>query len=383
MNLTAVAKSANGWSSEETISIEVTTHCNSNCPHCFARAGMPGYSSLSPGLVKEIIAEGHAAGFRHLHITGGEPLLWEGLFDALDYTFGIGYKSVFINTNGTLLTADVAQKISAYKDCSISVSLDGDEALHNRLRGEGSYRKTVSGIETALDAGIELVVFTIARKSLMASLPYFADGLYGQFPDITCLILIQFFSLTDDAFTLSGEFLEPHDFLKMVQTVSLLNLYGRPIIIKNNPLTNVVSKLIEMPWIPQTPPLYRSGNIFIMANRNISISHSCRNSLGKYKPGTIRQVLASKAYQAAVTPDEKTCPTCPYENVCRENGMVRPSEYYRDPYPDVPYCQRVLQRVAPETTIKEPVTTGHSQWKNGISGAIATLNPPDFRKNPK
>jgi hypothetical protein len=63
--------------------------------------------------------------------------------------------------------------------------------------------------------------------------------------------------------------------------------------------------------------------------------------------------------------------------------MVRPSEYYRDPYPDVPYCQRVLQRVAPETTIKEPVTTGHPQWENGISGAIATLNPPDFRKNPK
>jgi MoaA/NifB/PqqE/SkfB family radical SAM enzyme len=358
MNMAAGAKSTNGWNSGKTISIEVTTHCNSGCPHCFARAGMQGYSSLSIDLVKEIITEGYAVGFRHLHITGGEPLLWEGLFEALDYTFGIGYQSVFINTNATLLTAEIAKKIAAYKDCSISVSLDGDQPLHNRLRGEGSYRKTVSGIETVLDAGIELVIFTLARKSLMAALPHFAEDLYRQFPDIACLILIQLFSLTDDAFALSEEFLEPHDFLKLVQTVSLLNLHGHSIIVKNNPLTNVVSKLFEMPWIPQTPPLYRSGNIFVMANRNISISHSCRKGLAKYKPGIIRQVLASKAYQAAVAPDQKICPTCQYENVCRENGMVRPSEYYRDPYPDVPYCQRVLQNVAPETTIKELLTTG-------------------------
>jgi len=358
MNIANTATSTNGCSSEETLSIEVTTHCNNSCSHCFARAGMPGGSSLSIDLVKEIIAEGYAAGFRHLHITGGEPLLWEGLFEALDYTFGIGYQTVFINTNGTLLTTDVAQKIATYNRCSISVSLDGDEPLHNRLRGEGSYRKTISGIETALDAVVELVVFTIARKSLMAFLPHFVDDLYRQFPDITGLTLIQLFSLADNAFALPEEFLEPHDFVKLVQTVSLLNLYGRSVIIKNNPLSNVVSKLIDVPWIPQTHPLYRSGNIFVMANRNISISHSCKNSLGKYKSGIIGRILASKAYQAEVAPDKQTCPACRFENVCRENGMLRPSEYFRDKNPDVPYCQRVLQNVAVCAAVKKHESSG-------------------------
>jgi MoaA/NifB/PqqE/SkfB family radical SAM enzyme len=356
MNIAAVEASTRGWSNEETISIEVTTHCNSNCPHCFARAGMQGDSSLSIDLVREIITEGYAAGLRHLHITGGEPLLWQGLFEVLDYTFEVGYQSVFINTNGTLLTKNIAQKIAVYKNCSISVSLDGDQELHNRLRGDGSYGRTVSAIETVLDAGIELVVFTIARKSLMASLPYFTDDLYRQFPDIAGLILIQLFSLTEDAFVLSDEFLEPDNFIKLVQTVSLLNLYGHTVIVKNNPLANVVSKLIEMPWIPQTPPLYRSGNIFVMANRNISISHSCRINLGRYRAGTIRQVLLSDAYQKAVAPDEKTCPTCRYKNVCRENGMLRPSEYRRDKNLQVPYCHRVLQRVAANTIGKKPAT---------------------------
>jgi sulfatase maturation enzyme AslB (radical SAM superfamily) len=358
MDIVAVDSSTRGWSNEETISIEVTTHCNSNCLHCFARADMSGYSSLSIDLVKEVIAEGYAVGFRHLHITGGEPLLWGGLFEVLDYSFGIGYQSVFINTNGTLLTKNIAQKIAAYKNCSISVSLDGDQELHNRLRGDGSYIRAVSGIETVLDAGIELVVFTIARKSLLAALPHFTEDLYRRFPDIACLILIQLFSLTDDAFALSEEFLEPDDFVKLVQTVSLLNLYGHAIIVKNNPLTNVVSKLIEMPWLPLTPPLYRSGNIIVMANRQISVSHSCRKGLARYRPGVIRQVLASKAYQTAVAPDETTCPTCQYKNLCRENSMLRPSEYYRDLYPDVPYCRRVLQRVAPKITIEEHLTKG-------------------------
>jgi MoaA/NifB/PqqE/SkfB family radical SAM enzyme len=354
MNTINTAKFGAACSNEETISIEVTTRCNSACRHCFARAGKSDISSLSAGLVKEIIAEGYTVGYRHLHITGGEPLLWENFFEALAYAFETGYHSVFINSNGTFLTRDIVKKLAAYHGCSISVSLDGDEVLHNRLRGNGSYRKTVAGIEAVLDAGIELVIFTIAHKSLMTSLPHFTDDLYRQFPDIASLILIQLFSITTDAFALEAEFLEPDDFLKLVQTVALLNLYGHSVIVKNNPLTNVVSKLIEMPWIPQTPPLYRSGNIFVMADRNISISHSCRNSLGKYEPGVIQQVLGSDAYQAAVAPDEFTCPTCRHKDVCRENGMVRPSEYYRDKNPFVPYCQRVLQRVAADAIINEP-----------------------------
>ena len=46
-----------------------------------------GNSSLPVDLVKKIIAEGLQASYRQLHITGGEPLLWEGLFDVLEFAF--------------------------------------------------------------------------------------------------------------------------------------------------------------------------------------------------------------------------------------------------------------------------------------------------------
>jgi len=332
---------------QESLAIEVTTRCNSSCLHCFARSGISRRSSLPVDLVKEIIVEGHDAGYRHLHITGGEPLLWEGLFEVLDYGFGVGYETIFMNTNGTLITEAPSKRLAAYgRSFSISVSLDGPEALHDRIRGKGSHRRTIRGIEKALTAGNHLTIFTTATKSLLPDLPYFVDDLYKEFPVIDSLILIQLIRITNGAFALSGEFLEPEDFIRLVRMVALLNVGGLRTIVKKNPLANVASKMLGMPGIPRVPPLYREGCLMVMANRRMSVVHSSRDSFGRYRPGMIRKVLASCAYRKKVALDETTCPWCKYAQVCRENGMIRPSEAYRDLQADTPYCRRVLDRIA-------------------------------------
>ncbi len=333
--------------SEETLSIEVTTHCNNDCLHCFVRAGNPEPSSLPIDLTREIVSEGYDTGYRHLHITGGEPLLWKGLFEALDYAFRLGYKEVTMNTNGSLLTEDISSRLASYGDLSMSVSLDGPEALTNRIRGEGSYRRTVRGIENVLDAGIELVVFTTVCKSLLPELPHFADDLYRRFPTIKGLTLIQLIRANGHVFALSEELLEPDDFVRLVQTVSLLNLYGLEINMLNSPLAYVTSRLLDMPWIPPAPPLQRDGNMIVMANGSIRSTHSSRDRFGKYVPGMIQKVRFSDEYRKAVAPDETTCPSCKYAEPCTENGMVRPSEWYGESDCKVPYCERVLDGLAP------------------------------------
>ena len=170
--------------SQEYLGIEVTTRCNSACSHCFALAGITESSSLSIDLVKEIITEGYDTAYRHLHITGGEPLLWEGLFEALEYAFDLGYKSILLNTNGTLLTDDINKSLAAYAGLMISVSVQGPEALHDSVRGKGSHMRTLQGIEKALDAGVDLLIFTTACKSLLPVLPRFADEIYKKYPCI-------------------------------------------------------------------------------------------------------------------------------------------------------------------------------------------------------
>jgi hypothetical protein len=132
-----------------------------------------------------------------------------------------------------------------------------------------------------------------------------------------------------------------------VRTVSLLNLYGLKTYVLNDPLAGIASKLLKMPWVPQAQPLYREGSIIVMANRDITLSHSSRECFGKYEPGMIGKVLASDDYRKAVAPDVTICPSCNYTELCREYGVVRPSEWYVDMHPEVPYCKRVLDRVAP------------------------------------
>lgn len=350
---------------QEKLAIEVTSHCNSQCLHCFAHFGMSRPSSLSVDLVKEIIAEGYAAGYRHLHITGGEPLLWKGLFEALDYGFGVGYETIFMNTNGTLLNEKLSKRLAGYIRFSISVSLEGSEVLHDRIRGEGSYRRTIQGIERALHAGNNLAIFTTVTKSLLPELPHFVDDLYKKFPGIHYLILIQLIGRTNGPFALSGELLEPKDFLRLVRTVALLNMYGHRSLVKKNPLANVVSMLTGMPWIPRVPPLYGEGSLIIMADRHIGVVHSNRNTFGRYRSGMIRKVLDSEAYRRAAAPDETTCPSCKYVQLCRENGMIRPSEGFRDTHHDIPYCKRVLEGIARFSPAAKKDSEG---WEAGVCG---------------
>jgi MoaA/NifB/PqqE/SkfB family radical SAM enzyme len=331
---------------EERLGIEVTTHCNIDCLHCFARAGNAEHLSLPIEIVKDIIIEGYNIGYRHLHITGGEPLLWKGLFEVLDYAFDMEYQTVFLNTNGTLLSEDVCSKLAVYDGLSISVSLEGTESIHDRLRGEASFRRTVQGIERALGAAIDLSVFSTACKSLLPELPHFADDLYKKFPGIKYLTLIQLIPITDGVFALSEELLEPADFLQLVDTVSLLNLLGHRTCFLNNPLAYVASKLLKILWIPRSAPLYSEGSMIVMANRDMCLSHSSRASFGKFESGMIGKVLASGEYKKAVAPDETTCPSCKYATFCTENGMIRPPEWCWDIHSDGLYCLKVLNSVA-------------------------------------
>ena len=326
------------------LSIEVTTHCNTACLHCFARAGKSRPLSLSIDLVKKIIAEGYDTGYRHLHITGGEPLLWERLWESLHCAFGMGYETVFLNTNGTLLTEGLSSRLAEYRGLLISVSLEGTEAFHDHLRGEGSYRKASQGIEKALSSGVGTHVFALATRSLLANLPYFADETYKKFPSIRCLTLIPLARVQDNIFSLRKELLAPEYFLRLVRTVSLLNVCGLRTDVLNDPLINVASKILEIPWIPQAHALNRRGSMIVMANRNIGPSHSSQDNFGKYAPGMIQKVLASDVYRMAVAPDETICPSCKYIETCRGNGLLRPSEYEWNIHRGVPYCKMVLDR---------------------------------------
>ena len=113
-----------------------------------------------------------------LNLNGGEPLLRPRLIlRILDYVERIRRDPaspirqyyIAINTNGTLLTEDFARSLSRYSIGHVSVSLDGFEDVHNRMRPSslrtGAFKRTVTGIR-ALRAGapdVDLAVSATLR----------------------------------------------------------------------------------------------------------------------------------------------------------------------------------------------------------------------------
>jgi len=334
------------WPKCDRLGLEVTTRCNTSCSHCFVRARGRQRSSLAPKLAKTMVREGYEAGYRRLHLTGGEPLLWEGLMDILDYAFALGYEAAFLNTNGTLLTPEVSKRLAGYNDLGLSLSLQGPKQWHDRIRGKGSYDRARKGINHALNAGLCVHIFTTVGRSMIPDLPGFAEWVFETYPSLEQLTFIQLIRVPEDVFDLSKEVLRPDDFLRLVQMISFLNLYGLKVDLLNNPLAVVAAKVLKMPWVPLSPPLYRLGSLMITADLRITLAHSTTDHFGIYEPGILPKIINSDDYRSAVSKDRLICRNCMYSRLCSKEGVLKPSEWYRDMFPEVPYCQRVLAKAS-------------------------------------
>ena len=157
-------------------------------------------------------------------------------------------------------------------------------------------------------------------------------------------MFIQLIRVTEDVFDLSKEVLSPDDFLRLVRMVSLLNLYGLNVGLLNNPLAAVAFRILKMPRAPWSPPLYQPGSLMITADLRVTLAHSTMDHFGIYEPGILRRIVSSDDYCRAVSEDRLICGNCVHSRFCRMEGMVRPSEWCRDMFPQIPYCRRVLDK---------------------------------------
>ncbi len=327
---------------DKILSLELTTECNLKCSHCFATAGLRQRQSLPRETVESILIEGYLNGYRYLHFTGGEPLLWDGTYRTLDDAYSMGYEKALINTNGTLISNDTINRLSTHENLEISISMQGQQAVNDQVRGKDSFHQALNGVKTAVAAGVKTTIFLTVSKSILKKLPQIVNELYKTAPDIASVTLIQLTRVNDDLIDLSSELLTPEDYLQMLGGVSMLNIYNHKTQILYSPLANVVSNACNIPWIPVSFPKERKGNIFVMANKDVTLSHYNRNSFGKYAKGMIETVLQSEEYKESFQKNKEICPSCKYHETCLEHGMEHPAEPYLDMNSTEPYCRRVL-----------------------------------------
>ncbi|AEU34805.1 GTP 3',8-cyclase MoaA [Granulicella mallensis] len=141
--------------------LSVTDRCNYRCVYC--RTGEEGaqYSELPIADYARILRVFVSLGIEKIRLTGGEPLLRQGLLDLIRETaqlrpaFSDAPLDIALTTNGHLL-APLARPLREAGLSRITVSMDAvDPETFTRItRVPGSFERVRDGIRAAQDAGL-------------------------------------------------------------------------------------------------------------------------------------------------------------------------------------------------------------------------------------
>ncbi|KXA97422.1 hypothetical protein AKJ39_03315 [candidate division MSBL1 archaeon SCGC-AAA259J03] len=151
---------------------DYTSLCNLRCKHCYENASPEADTSeeLSTEEAKHFIDEFKRAGGVAIAFSGGEPLMRDDFFEVAKYAKEQNF-FVSIATNGTLITKEIAEKLSKIIEYA-EISLDGFEETHDEFRGvKGSWKKAYQGIRNSVEAGIDTCVALTATHYNLDEIP--------------------------------------------------------------------------------------------------------------------------------------------------------------------------------------------------------------------
>ncbi len=155
------------------LTLAITGSCNLKCQHCWVSAEPAAQRHVPVEKVLRIVEDFAALGGEGICLTGGEPLShpqWHAILASC--CSQPSFKSVGIQTNGALLGGShvaILEKVQPGK-LSIQVSLDGGSPrTHDRVRGQGSFARTMAGMARLAAAGLSgqvSVAFTEMRHNM-------------------------------------------------------------------------------------------------------------------------------------------------------------------------------------------------------------------------
>ncbi|MCP4543361.1 MAG: radical SAM protein [Chloroflexi bacterium] len=144
-------------SAPETIHLAITTRCNLSCPGCYVpHPDASVKPELTVAELREMIDQWAQMRVFQLAVGGGEPLLYDGLFDVLAYA---RERDIVPNltTNGTLLNADVVRHLVWAGVGRVNLSWNGPDNRH-RGRGQSVTRALRMLLDSTLRVGVNLLI---------------------------------------------------------------------------------------------------------------------------------------------------------------------------------------------------------------------------------
>lgn len=159
---------------------ELTLRCDQACRHCGSRAAVARPNELTTDECLDLVHQLAELGVMEVTLIGGEAYLRP---DFLDIVRAIRARGIHctMTTGGRGLDRELARALAAADLGSASLSIDGGEAIHDRLRGAaGSHRAALSALRALRDAGVRVTVNTQINRLNLIDLPAILDLLIAE-----------------------------------------------------------------------------------------------------------------------------------------------------------------------------------------------------------
>lgn len=124
--------------------ISVTNQCNLSCQGCWVTPTSPP-RRIEKDVLDQVITSCKAQGSCFFGILGGEPLLYDGLFEVMEKHPDCYF---LLFTNGTVIRDDTARTMRKLGNVSPLISIEGLEEVSDvRRGGQDVYRQTLEGLD--------------------------------------------------------------------------------------------------------------------------------------------------------------------------------------------------------------------------------------------
>lgn len=166
------------FSAPDTVFFEVTRACNLHCIHCFNNSGIKTRNELTLNQCILVIEDLAKTGVQEIRFTGGEPMILDGIEELLSHANSLNLR-ISIGTNAVLATNEKVRDLARFLHLVV-VSIDGTEERHDAIRGKGTFRKTMEGMNNFLSQGVKVRVNTVMMRTNILDIIELAQYLYAR-----------------------------------------------------------------------------------------------------------------------------------------------------------------------------------------------------------
>lgn len=151
---------------ENFLALHVTSNCQLRCKHCYCGNSISTTNEMPLEILENLCDDFLNTEFPledySIILSGGEPLLYSKFEQLCDLVREF-QDHIILSTNGVLIPKYVTEGIFDTND-GIQVSIDGDRATQDRIRGKGSYSNAIKALECLQEQGIKHSIgFTLCR----------------------------------------------------------------------------------------------------------------------------------------------------------------------------------------------------------------------------